>query len=207
MNPEFIDTIYLSVFVLHLNMKSQKMILGIDPGTNIMGYCLLNFDGQTYEILNIGSLRLTHCDTHLEKLHGIVSFISDLLSTHKPEVLAIEEPFFGKNVQSMLKLGRAQGAVIAIALQHNIEVVEITPRRVKQSVTGSGSASKEQVAAMVARITGQDFSNFNADATDAAAIAVSYTLQKSAVVKPSASKKKKDSDWSQFVKNNPEKLI
>jgi crossover junction endodeoxyribonuclease RuvC len=188
-------------------MNSGQLILGIDPGTNIMGYCLLRYDGRQYDILKIGCLRLTKCESHLEKLQGIVDFMTQLLSEHKPTVLAIEEPFFGKNVQSMLKLGRAQGAVMSIAMQHKIEIVEITPRRVKQAVTGKGSASKEQVAAMVARIADIDISSLNADATDAAAIAISYTLNKIKKVTPGVGAKKSKSSWDQFMRENPEKVI
>lgn len=187
-------------------MNSEQLILGIDPGTNIMGYCLLKYDGRNYSIVLIGSLRLMKCETHLDKLRGIVEFMTDLLSTHKPQVMAIEEPFFGKNVQSMLKLGRAQGAIMSVAMQHGIEIVEITPRRVKQSITGKGSASKEQVASMVANITGYDISEVNADATDAAAIAISYTLQKIKTTS-APSRKKKISTWDQFLRENPNKIL
>jgi len=187
-------------------MNSEQLILGIDPGTNIMGYCLLRYNGRKYGIEKIGCLKLTKCETHLDKLRGIVQFMDGLLKEYKPEVMAIEEPFFGKNVQSMLKLGRAQGAIMAVAIQNNIEIVEITPRRVKQAITGKGSASKEQVAAMVSNIAGIDISNLNTDATDAAAIAISYTLQK---IKTTSlpKKQKKGSSWDQFMRENPEKVI
>jgi len=194
-------------FVLLLIMNSGQLILGIDPGTNIMGFCLLKYDGQKYEMIKIGSLRLTKCETHLDKLRGIVDFMTTLLSEHKPQVMAIEEPFFGKNVQSMLKLGRAQGAIMSVAMQHKIDIVEITPRRVKQAVTGKGSASKEQVASMVARIAGIDISSLNADATDAAAIAISYTLNKIKKASPNSGSKKSKSSWDQFMRENPEKII
>ncbi|MPM79518.1 Crossover junction endodeoxyribonuclease RuvC [bioreactor metagenome] len=120
--------------------------------------------------------------------------------------MAIEEPFFGKNVQSMLKLGRAQGSIMSVAMQHGLEIVEITPRRVKQAITGKGAASKEQVAAMVANITGYDVSKLNSDATDAAAIAISYTMQK-IKTNSTASKKKRSSSWDQFMKENPDKIL
>lgn len=187
-------------------MATGKLILGIDPGTNIMGYCLLQYNNNQYSIIDIGSLKLNRLNSHLEKLNGIVEFMHNLLLEYKPDVMAIEEPFFGKNVQSMLKLGRAQGTVMAIAMLNNIPVVEITPRRVKQSVTGSGSASKEQVAAMVATITGHDTSKLDADSTDAAAIAISFTLQK---IQTSISTKKSTpkNSWDAFLRNNPDKLI
>jgi crossover junction endodeoxyribonuclease RuvC len=187
-------------------MNTGQLILGIDPGTNIMGYCLMNYDGRNYTIIKIGCLRLAKCATHLDKLRGIVEFTGNILKENKPDVMAIEEPFFGKNVQSMLKLGRAQGAVMSVAMQHGLEIVEITPRRVKQAITGKGSASKEQVAAMVANITGYDISQLNTDATDAAAIAISYSLQK---IKTNSSPigKKKNSSWDQFMRENPDKVV
>jgi len=197
----------LLFFVLLLSMNSEQLILGIDPGTNIMGYCLLKYDGRNYSIQDIGCLRLSKCETHLDKLRGIVEFTSQFLNKYKPQVMAIEEPFFGKNVQSMLKLGRAQGSIMSVAMQHGIEIVEITPRRVKQAITGKGSASKEQVAAMVAHITGYDISELNTDATDAAAIAISYTLQKIKTGSPSSSRKNKSSSWDQFLRENPNKIL
>lgn len=187
-------------------MKTGARILGIDPGTNMLGFCLLVHDGKTYKIEKIGCLRLPRTATHIEKLSGIVTFISELIQQVTPDHLAIEEPFYGKNVQSMLKLGRAQGAVMSIALLHGIPVTEITPRRVKQSVTGSGAASKEQVAAMVERITGIDLSTYNPDATDAAAIAIAFTLSSSPIVPP-VEKSKSKNPWADYLKNNPDKLI
>jgi len=205
MNPAMYRPSLLN-FILLLDMNSEQLILGIDPGTNIMGYCLLKYDGHNYAIVTIGCLRLSKYETHIDKLRGIVEFTSNLLNTHKPQVMAIEEPFFGKNVQSMLKLGRAQGSVMSVAMQHGLEIVEITPRRVKQAITGKGSASKEQVAAMVANITGYDISKLNTDATDAAAIAISYTLQK--IKTTSAPTRKKNSNsWDQFLRENPNKIL
>lgn len=171
-----------------------------------MGYCLLQYHRSKYTIIDIGCLRLTKCETHLDKLRGIVEFTTQLLGKFKPQVMAIEEPFFGKNVQSMLKLGRAQGSIMSVAMQHGLEIVEITPRRVKQAITGKGAASKEQVAAMVANITGYDVSKLNSDATDAAAIAISYTMQK-IKTNSTASKKKRSSSWDQFMKENPDKIL
>ncbi len=188
-------------------MDKEQLILGIDPGTNVMGYCLLKYDGINYFIKDIGSLRLTKCETHLDKLRGIVEFISELFILHKPQIMAIEEPFFGKNVQSMLKLGRAQGVIMSVAMQHKVEIVEITPRRVKQSITGKGSATKEQVAAMVANITSHDISKLNTDATDAAAIAISYTLQKFPTRSVISSSKKRKSSWDEYLRENPNKII
>ncbi|PKP03208.1 MAG: crossover junction endodeoxyribonuclease RuvC [Bacteroidetes bacterium HGW-Bacteroidetes-6] len=187
-------------------MANGNLILGIDPGTNIMGYCILRFKNSNYKIISIGSLKLNRLNSHLEKLNGIVEFMQKLLLEHKPDVLAIEEPFFGKNVQSMLKLGRAQGVVMAIAMAQQIPIVEITPRRVKQSVTGSGSASKEQVASMVGVITGLDISLLDADSTDAAAIAISYTLQKNHAT-TSVKKVKPKNSWEAFLRDNPGKEV
>jgi crossover junction endodeoxyribonuclease RuvC len=184
-------------------MDNNEIILGIDPGTNILGYCVIEYNGRKYNILKIGSINMTKLETHLEKLNYIVDFISNILNEYTPDILAIEEPFYGKNVQSMLKLGRAQGAVMTIAMQHKIKIEEITPRRVKQAITGKGSASKEQVAAMISNITGYDISNLNTDATDAAAIAITHTLQK---IKPISKSRSKKNSWKNFINENPDKI-
>src|SRR3954470_11571740 len=130
-------------------MKTDKIVLGVDPGTNIMGYGLIHIQGNTMKLIVMGVLRLEKVDDHALKLQKIFDRVVSLVDEYKPDELAIEAPFFGKNVQSMLKLGRAQGVAIAAALSRDLTVNEYSPKKIKQSITGSGNASKEQVAAML----------------------------------------------------------
>ena len=131
---------------------SERIILGIDPGTTIMGYGVIRCRGKAQvELVEMGALHMAKIKDHALKLKRIYDRVSALIDTHAPDELAVEAPFFGQNVQSMLKLGRAQGVALAAALAKEIPVAEYAPRRVKQAVTGSGAASKEQVAGMVQR--------------------------------------------------------
>lgn len=191
---------------VHLSMKKKSRILGIDPGSNYMGYAIIISDGKSHEVIDMGVATFQKLESHLEKIKGITKFTDKLLEEQKPDILAIEEPFYGKNVQSMLKLGRAQGAVISCALRQDIPVFEYTPRRVKQSVTGKGSASKEQVAAMVSAITGIPNDGNSYDATDAVAIALCHILSKDLDKKPPVRRSKIKNQWDQFLKNNPDRL-
>ena len=130
-------------------IKTDKIILGIDPGTNIMGYGLIHIKGTKMELVVMGVLRLEKVADPALKLKKIFDRVVSLIDEYKPDELAIEAPFFGKNVQSMLKLGRAQGVAIAGALSRDLTINEYSPKKIKQSITGSGNASKEQVAAML----------------------------------------------------------
>lgn len=171
-----------------------------------MGYAIIISDGSSHQVVDLGVGVFQKLESHLDKIKGITKFADKLIEEFKPDVLAIEEPFYGKNVQSMLKLGRAQGAVISCALRQDIPVFEYTPRRVKQSVTGKGAASKEQVAAMVSAITGIPNDNKSFDATDAVAIALCHVLSKD-LDKPANKKRSKNKNkWDQFLKNNPNRL-
>ena len=147
----------------------ERIILGIDPGTTIMGYGVIRSQGKgKVELVEMGALHLSKFKDHALKLKKIFDRVSGLIEAHAPDELAVEAPFFGQNVQSMLKLGRAQGVALAAALAKDIPVAEYAPRRVKQAVTGSGAASKEQVAGMVQRtlsIAAQDMPK-DLDATD-----------------------------------------
>ena len=132
----------------------ERIILGIDPGTTIMGFGVLRAEGRNLALVEVDVIRFPAEDDHTLKLRAIFRQVAHIIEKHRPDELAIESQFFGKNVQSMLKLGRAQGVAIAAALQQDIPVVEYAPKRVKQSVTGNGNATKEQVSAMLLSILG-----------------------------------------------------
>jgi crossover junction endodeoxyribonuclease RuvC len=183
--------------------NSDRIILGIDPGTNIMGYGIIHQQGHTISLLAMDVLRLEKEGDPGLKLKKIFETVLLLIEKYHPDELAIEAPFFGKNVQSMLKLGRAQGVAIAAALHRSLPVFEYEPRRIKQSITGKGSASKEQVAAMLQRLLSfQELPKY-LDATDAVAVAVCHYFQRNV----SETGKKKASGWNKFLSENPERLI
>lgn len=182
-------------------MAVDKIILGIDPGTTVMGYGLIHVKDKKIEMLNFGVIHLSKLPTHPDKLKRIFDRVDSLILEYKPDEMAIEAPFFGKNVQSMLKLGKAQGVAIAASLKNNIPFEEYSPRRIKQAITGNGNASKEQVAAML-----QTLLNFNElpkylDATDGLAVAVCHHFSKGI----GEHNKQGKNNWSSFLKNNPER--
>ncbi|MBL7925606.1 MAG: crossover junction endodeoxyribonuclease RuvC [Bacteroidia bacterium] len=188
---------------------SNRIILGIDPGTNITGFGIIASNGKAYKVLATGVLSLTDIEDHHLKLKKIFERMLWLIENYKPDELAIEAPFFGKNVQSMLKLGRAQGVCMAAALYRQIPVFEYSPRKVKLAVTGRGSATKEQVAAMLVHIEGF-IQPKTLDATDALAVAVCHCLQKNPEVtanNPLRKKRKSKSNWGDFATQNPERMI
>ena len=158
---------------------TDKIILGIDPGTNVMGYGLIHVKGTKIELIVMGVLRLEKVTDPALKLKKIFDRVVSLIDEYKPDELAIEAPFFGKNVQSMLKLGRAQGVAIAGALSRNLTINEYSPKKIKQSVTGSGNASKEQVAAMLKTLLNFKETPEFLDATDGLAAAVCHHFQRS----------------------------
>lgn len=178
----------------------RKTILGIDPGTNIMGYALLTCQGQKMEVITFGILHLRKYKEHMLKLKHIFHRSLELIENYKPDELAIEAPFYGKNIQSMLKLGRAQGISISAALYRDIPVFEYAPRRIKQSITGNGSASKEQVAAMLKSFLVLNETPEYLDATDALAVAVAHHFQSG---QPTGNESVKYNSWESFIKNNP----
>ena len=135
-------------------MIEDKIIIGIYPGTNILGYGIIHVKAKKLSLINFGVIHLSKLATHPDKLKKIFERLDHIIKEYKPDEMAIEAPFFGKNVQSMIKLGRAQGVAIAASLSNNVPFEEYTPRRVKQAVTGNGDASKEQVAAMLQTILG-----------------------------------------------------
>lgn len=181
-------------------MSSDKIVLGIDPGTNIMGYGIIHVKGTKMELLVMGVLRLEKIDDHALKLQRIFEKVVALIEEYKPDELSIEAPFFGKNVQSMLKLGRAQGVAIAGALSRNIPIHEYSPKKIKQSITGSGNASKEQVAAMLKTLLNFKETPEFLDATDGLAAAVCHHFQR----KP-GSTKKNYTGWKAFIADNPKR--
>lgn len=181
----------------------EKIILGIDPGTTIMGYGLITATGNGMTILDLGVLKLGSMDDHALKLKHIFEFTLSLIDRHKPDELAIEAPFFGKNVQSMLKLGRAQGVAMAAGLFRTIPIFEYSPKKIKQSITGNGNASKEQVAAMLQSLLEIKEMPVKLDATDGLAAAVCHFFQKG----KSRLNVKKASGWKAFLSDNPARLV
>jgi crossover junction endodeoxyribonuclease RuvC len=183
--------------------KKSKIILGIDPGTVVMGYGLVEISGGIIRLLELDILRPGKIDDPYRKLQLIYNTVSGLIIKYKPDVFAIEAPFFGKNVQSMLKLGRAQGVAIAAAMRHGLEVTEYSPKKIKQSITGNGNASKEQVLKMLQRLLNFKDDPKLFDASDALAVAVCHHFQESSVF---ASSGKKLNGWDDFLKKNPARV-
>jgi crossover junction endodeoxyribonuclease RuvC len=183
--------------------KKERVIMGIDPGTAVMGYGVILEKGSKIELITMGIVRMDHLDDHFLKLQRIFEKTIVLLDEYKPDVLAIEAPFYGKNIQVMLKLGRAQGIAMAAALSRNIPVTEYAPRKIKQSITGSGSAGKEQVAAMLQRLLNFKETPEFLDATDGLAVAVCHSFQRV----NTSGKGKSYSGWESFVKDNKKRVI
>lgn len=181
---------------------SKQLILGVDPGTQATGYGLVLTDGISLELVAIGCIRTEKFDDHYDRLQCIYDRILEIIIAYKPQILAIEAPFFGKNVQSMLKLGRAQGMAIAAALSQKIPVQEYSPKKVKQSITGNGNAAKEQVAAMLAHILKTDVLPKQLDATDGLAVAVCHHFSSFGL----NNRQKNHSGWSAFIKDNPNRV-
>lgn len=185
----------------------ERIILGIDPGTAVMGFGVLSIELGKVRLLECGAIRFAAADDHTLKLRAIFSETLRIIERHRPDELAIEAQFFGKNVQSMLKLGRAQGVAIAAALQRELAVAEYAPKRIKQSITGNGNASKEQVAAMLQSILALPSLPNSTDATDAIAVALCHHFAQGSIArKAGGSGAKKGSGWTAFVRNNPDRI-
>jgi crossover junction endodeoxyribonuclease RuvC len=182
-------------------MASERIILGIDPGTNIMGYGLIKQKGNTMVLITMGILQLGKYGNHALKLKKIFERTLSLIEQYHPDELAIEAPFYGKNVQSMLKLGRAQGVAMAAGLFKEVPIFEYSPKKIKQSITGNGNAGKEQVAGMLKTLLGFKDIPDNLDATDGLAAAVCHFFQGD---KPLQGKNY--SGWKNFVKENPGRI-
>lgn len=181
--------------------KTRKYI-GIDPGTNILGYAIIIANKKTIQIETLGVLKLSKLPSHQLKLKRIFEKIQSLIKTYQPDEMAIEAPFFGKNIQSMLKLGRAQGVCMAAAITNNVEITEYAPKEIKLSITGSGNASKEQVGDMLKNLIGHDFTSEYLDSTDALGVAVCHHYRSGSKL----GNGKKYKDWSSYLTDNPKKL-
>ena len=180
-----------------------RVIIGIDPGTNVMGYGILGINGKKPQLVAMGVIKLSKFDDHYMRLRRIYERVSGLVKQYLPDEMAIEAPFFGKNVQSMLKLGRAQGVAMAAALTRDIPIVEYEPRKIKMAITGNGAASKEQVAEMLRRILAidkDDMPDF-LDATDALAAALCHFYESG---KPVVAKGARS--WAEYIAKNPGKV-
>ncbi|MGZ0016141.1 crossover junction endodeoxyribonuclease RuvC [Yeosuana sp. AK3] len=182
-------------------MTKETIILGIDPGTTIMGFGLIKVVGKTMQFIQLNELDLKKYDDHYLKLKLIFERTIELINTHHPDEIAIEAPFFGKNVQSMLKLGRAQGVAMAAGLSREIPITEYSPKKIKMAITGNGNASKEQVAKMLQSLLNLKELPKNLDATDglAAAVCHFYNMGKVEIGKSY-------SGWEAFVKQNEERV-
>ncbi len=180
----------------------EKIILGIDPGTTVMGYGLIKVTGKTPVLMTMGVLHLVKYDDHHTKLQKIFKRTLSLIEEFLPDEMAIEAPFFGKNVQSMLKLGRAQGVAIAAALYRDIPTVEYEPKKIKQSITGNGNATKEQVALMLQRVLKIEEMPKFLDATDGLAAAMCHFYKSNSPVAAKGS-----SGWKAFITENADKVI
>lgn len=192
--------------------KLSEKILGIDPGTNILGYSIIEKQGKNIKLIEMSVLKLGKIDDMSTRMKVLFDSIVNIIDKYEPDILSIESQFFGKNVQSMLKLGRAQGLCIAAALNRNMPFIEYSPRKIKQSITGNGASSKEQVAIMLQRILCFDELPKEYDATDALAVAVCHAFQKDNILNENPinkrpNKKSSKTSWNTFIKKNPDKVL
>ena len=180
----------------------ETIILGIDPGSYVMGYSVIRAVSKNkIELLCMDSLKLSKVKDHFQRLKYIYQSIARLIDTYNPDQIALEAPFFGKNVQSMLKLGRAQGIAMAPAILREIPIFEYPPKQVKQSITGNGNATKQQVADMLKHQVEFDVEPELLDATDALATAICHFHHSN---KPESAGSYKD--WKSFIKDNPDRI-
>lgn len=182
-------------------MIKEKIILGIDPGTTIMGFGLIRVVGKTMSFMQLNELDLKKYDDHYLKLKLIFERTIELIDTHHPDEIAIEAPFFGKNVQSMLKLGRAQGVAMAAGLSREVPITEYAPRKIKMAITGNGNASKEQVAKMLQSLLGLKTLPKNLDSMDGLAVAVCHFYNDGKIEVG-----KSYTGWAAFVKQNADRV-
>jgi len=184
-------------------MKKKDIILGIDPGTLFMGYAVMAVEGNKPSVIIMDVLKLSNRKDVYERLEMIHFTVCSIIQQYKPSCFAIEAPFFGKNVQSMLKLGRAQGVAIAAAMQNKLSVTEYSPKKVKQSITGNGNADKEQVWKILKQILAIEEEPKHYDATDALAVALCHYYQTSS---PLAATTKGFKGWEEFLVKNPGRI-
>ena len=182
-------------------MDEHNIILGIDPGTTIMGFGLIKTTKKEMELIQLHELQLKKYNNHFLKLKKIFSRTMELIDEFHPDEIAIEAPFFGKNVQSMLKLGRAQGVAMAAGLSREVSITEYSPKKIKMAITGNGNASKEQVAKMLQKLLKIKTLPNNLDATDGLAAAVCHYYNRGRI-----SSDKSYSGWGAFVSQNPNKV-
>ncbi len=185
-----------------LQVKRERIILGIDPGTTVLGYGILKESGKEISLISLGIIKLGHLSNQPLKLQQIFKKTEALIKAYKPDCMACEAPFYGKNVQVMLKLGRAQGVAMAAALSNDIPIFEYAPRKIKQSVTGNGNATKEQVCAMLKKILKFEENPEFLDATDGLAAAVCHSFQGTI----SEGNTGNYSGWEAFAKTNSNRI-
>ena len=183
-------------------LTKDKIILGIDPGTNILGYGIISVDSKGPHYVDMGVFDLRKIKDPFEKLANIFAGVTELIEEHKPDELAVESPFYGKNAQVVLKLGRAQGAALTAAVMKGLPVAEYAPRKAKIAICGNGAASKEQVAMMIQKTLKVDLDPKYLDATDALAIALCHHYQLSNPLAGITGK----TDWKTFLANNPDRI-
>lgn len=187
------------------------IVLGIDPGTIRMGYAFVEYkNDKLQKVHSVGFIDISDISEHSEKLKIIFEELEQLIEKFTPEEMAIEAPFYGKNVQSMLKLGRAQGIAMAIGFINRMSVTEYSPKKIKLSITGNGNASKEQVAAVLKNIISFNYNEKYYDATDALAVAVCHCFHKKNILKSVLPPKKKSppkNPWKFFLEKNPNRKI
>lgn len=189
-----------------MSVQKSAIILGIDPGTVVMGIAVISCSGNQISLLHLDNLRMSWTQDVFERLQLIFQRVDEVIKNFKPVHFAIEAPFYGKNVQSMLKLGRAQGVALACALQHGLPVAEYSPKKVKQAITGNGNADKEQVWGMLQKMIGLTEKPKGFDASDALAVAVCHYYQTLSPLGLIAHGKSKAKNWEQFIRNNPGKI-
>lgn len=177
-------------------------ILGIDPGTNILGYGVIRVDSKGPHYVDMGVFDLRKIKDPFEKLANIFAGVGELLDEHKPDALAVESPFYGKNAQVILKLGRAQGAAVTAAVMRGISVTEYAPRKAKIAICGNGAASKEQVSMMIQKTLNVELDPQYLDATDALAIALCHHYQMTSPLSGTGGK----TDWKRFLMENPDRI-
>ena len=197
-NILLVDTFTIQISNLKKEIPTKR-ILGIDPGTNILGVAVIETKKNKISLLHIGIISMKSLPSQQLKLKKIFQEIQKIITTYQPDEMAIEAPFFGKNVQSMLKLGRAQGVAMAAGITKGVNITEYSPKKIKQSVTGNGNASKEQVAAMLVNILDQKLDAETLDSTDALATAICHHYQSNSPLGGG----KKYSGWEGFIKDNP----
>ncbi len=182
----------------------DKVIIGIDPGTNVMGYGILGVEAGKPKCIALGVIKLSRFESHYLRLKRIYDRVQGLVEQYLPDEMAIEAPFFGKNVQSMLKLGRAQGVAMAAALSREVPITEYEPRKIKMAITGNGAASKQQVQEMLRRILNIPQKTLDGealDATDALGAALCHFYESSRPTLPAGPK-----SWKEFIAKNPDRV-